>query len=302
VFLFIYNSQRGQCLETRNKILIYKFMIKKFKIFEGIKWYSNGKLSELLPDLIEDEDATYVNDYLGNRIKQEDAVWCEYDKVWCKKEDAFRVDYLGIWTTPEIVPFDIVRENLREFDPYGEEDWDELNLKKGDIVKILPKFEWYLNNTRNRWNKELHMKFIGKTAEVINPFYVYNNTNCCLVTRKDILKSLYADEPWEEHMHGGFIIPLDCVEKIERSNESINEVDPYGEEEWEQESIEMGNTILSLGDKIINCKDTDIYGIIEKIIGNNIYLKRRSHEWMVNSDDIYDWVFVKGSCRIEKVE
>jgi hypothetical protein len=43
----------------------------------------------------------YVIDYLGDRIKVSDAQWCEYDKEWCRKEDAIWINYMRFYTTPE---------------------------------------------------------------------------------------------------------------------------------------------------------------------------------------------------------
>jgi hypothetical protein len=100
---------------------------------------------------------------------------------------------------------------IDEIDPYGEEDWEDKNLKKGDLVKILPKFQWYLDNTRNHWDRELHMKFIGKIAEIVKPYYGHwGGTNCCLISNK-IHKLKNYDDPWEENWHAGYLIPIDCV-------------------------------------------------------------------------------------------
>jgi hypothetical protein len=108
-------------------------------IYETAKtrWFKDGKLTKPIFDEENEEDVKldkdHVIDYLGDTIKVTDAVWCEYDRVWCKKEDAIWVDYLGLWTTPRVDP---VIENLNNIDPYGEEDWNEDDLKVGDRVLV----------------------------------------------------------------------------------------------------------------------------------------------------------------------
>ena len=79
-------------------------MITKFKIFEGVRWYKNGKLGKPEYDIDDfDEDVDeYVIDYKGNKIKKEDAVWCNYDHVWCLKKDAIWIDFADCYTTPEM--------------------------------------------------------------------------------------------------------------------------------------------------------------------------------------------------------
>jgi len=45
--------------------------------------------------------AEYVNDWRGDRIRSSDAVWCEFDKKHCLKDEAIWVDLLGFYTTPD---------------------------------------------------------------------------------------------------------------------------------------------------------------------------------------------------------
>ncbi len=42
-----------------------------------------------------------VIDYKGDLLLIEDAVWCEWDKKWCHKDEAIWIDYMAFWTTPE---------------------------------------------------------------------------------------------------------------------------------------------------------------------------------------------------------
>jgi len=46
----------------------------------------------------------YVTDYMGEQVLKDECVWCEFDKVWCKKDDAIWVDYVGFWVAPDIDP------------------------------------------------------------------------------------------------------------------------------------------------------------------------------------------------------
>jgi len=43
----------------------------------------------------------YVTDWRGDTVKADKAVWCEFDKKHCLKDEAIWVDLLGFYTTPD---------------------------------------------------------------------------------------------------------------------------------------------------------------------------------------------------------
>lgn len=46
------------------------------------------------------EELNTIEDYKGNIIPMEDAVWCEIEKAWCNKKEAEWVNYIGFYTLP----------------------------------------------------------------------------------------------------------------------------------------------------------------------------------------------------------
>ena len=79
----------------------------------------------------------YVNDYLGNKVKVSDCVWCEHDKVYCLKDEALWVDYIGFYTCPDYDPSKVKIQSLVENDVDG----DFKNLKESDFVVGLKLYQ-----------------------------------------------------------------------------------------------------------------------------------------------------------------
>lgn len=74
----------------------------------------------------------YVNDYLGKKVKVSDCVWCEYDKVYCLKDDAIWVDYVGFYTCPDYDPSKVVKEPLEDVNDGAEfKDLTTADFKEG---------------------------------------------------------------------------------------------------------------------------------------------------------------------------
>lgn len=46
----------------------------------------------------------YVTDYMGDKVEKDQCVWCEFDKVWCKKDEAIWVEYVGFYVSPDVDP------------------------------------------------------------------------------------------------------------------------------------------------------------------------------------------------------
>lgn len=81
----------------------------------------------------------YVNDYLGKKVKVSDCVWCEHDKVYCLKDKALWIDYIGFYTCPDYDPSKVVKEPLFDDDTDAGEykDLAESDFKEG--LKIYQK-------------------------------------------------------------------------------------------------------------------------------------------------------------------
>lgn len=76
----------------------------------------------------------YVNDYLGKKVKVADCVWCEHDKVYCLKDDAIWVDYIGFYTCPDYDPTKVVKEPLVDDDAGEYKDLAGSDFKEGLVV------------------------------------------------------------------------------------------------------------------------------------------------------------------------
>jgi len=48
------------------------------------------------------EIKNFVTDWKGNKVLEDDSIWCEYDKEWCLKDEAIWVDLLGFYTIPRM--------------------------------------------------------------------------------------------------------------------------------------------------------------------------------------------------------
>jgi hypothetical protein len=67
-----------------------------------------------------------VEDYKGNLIPVENAVWCEYDKKWSLRDEAIWVDYQGFWTTPTL--------------NFKMDYWEDIIPKEEDKTVVI---KWY---------------------------------------------------------------------------------------------------------------------------------------------------------------
>ena len=80
--------------------------MKYLKIYENFKW-------DFDEEEFYDTNSTFVTDWRGNNINKSNAVWCEFDKTYCLKDEAEYIDLLGFYTIP-------LKENIDI-----QEDWDE---------------------------------------------------------------------------------------------------------------------------------------------------------------------------------
>ncbi len=105
----------------------------------------------------------------------------------------------------EKVDDDIFENNIPSpLDPFGEEDWDnKITLKKGDIVKILPKIADYIDKG---WDDN-YFDYINKYSSVIEPYLTENEIDCCIISS--------GFNRYRDFSVTGYLIPLDCVEKID---------------------------------------------------------------------------------------
>jgi hypothetical protein len=88
-----------------------------------------------------------------------------------------------------------------DIDPYSEEDWNEpIIFNKMDKVRILPKLKEYIGKG---WPDHF-IDFIGAETRIDNPYWISDGIKCCLVSAGfNTVRNA-----------NGYIIPLDCVEKI----------------------------------------------------------------------------------------
>lgn len=95
-------------------------------------------------------------------------------------------------------------------------------LPIGTTVRVLPKLKEFIekHHLNNNWNK-----IIGKILYIEQFFPNYD------ICKEDIY---VLNTPNSKHF--GFIVPIDCVEKIE-IDRTLSENDPYGEEDWNNDDI-----------------------------------------------------------------
>ena len=58
-----------------------------------------------------------VTDWEKNTVPMKDAVWCEFDNVYCLKTDAIWVDLLGFYTTPDDSTTTTPKKGIKKTDP-----------------------------------------------------------------------------------------------------------------------------------------------------------------------------------------
>lgn len=77
-----------------------------------------------------------VTDWTGNKISIEDAVWCEFDKVYCHIDDAIWVDLLGFYTTPD-ESTSPKGNPIESFSSFTDSDKDDIDFEKstGEFIK-----------------------------------------------------------------------------------------------------------------------------------------------------------------------
>jgi hypothetical protein len=74
--------------------------------------YGGGRSSSIRPGNQNVGNSEFVNDYLGNKVKVANSVWCEYDKQWCLKSEAIWVEYIGFYTCPDFDPAKVKKEPI----------------------------------------------------------------------------------------------------------------------------------------------------------------------------------------------
>jgi len=114
---------------------------------------------------------------------------------------------------------------IRKYAQYINEeiDWRKIfsrnKIRKGDLVIILPRLLYYIN--KNHWGKEMKL-FIGRkfiiTRVENGKYYISEQAG-----------GLYQNQPlWK----ATYFVYRDCIQKIEY-NRVYSDIDPFGEETWE---------------------------------------------------------------------
>jgi hypothetical protein len=237
-----------------------------------IKTYE--KYNEIEPYEEEDwieNDAEMVIDWQGNLIPVKDAVWCMYDKAWCLRKDAIWVNYEGFYTTPDreiiinqknylqflkVQSFKSVNEgyrdynkkiqynilkmidinNLQMFTYYGE-DKSFTDISSNEIYEILkkhfigyiiicPDYERYILHVIDWKIINESVNSTGKREFDINIIYngYYNN---------NVKTNLIVDN----NLYFSKINKIYLIDNIEHiiSGRKISDVDPFGEEDWDDD-------------------------------------------------------------------
>ncbi len=178
-------------------------------------------------------------------------------------------------------------ENIDHYDvdPLGEEDWSE-PIEIGSIVEVLPNM---INYIGKKWSEKVVSKLIGKQFKVKQLNNIGGYKNCVVVYHG----------PDADIGVTGYLIPKDCIKIVENSifeNIDHSDIDPYGEENW----VDI-NSILKVGDKIVNTELPEHYGEVIKINGDIITLSKYMSTWTITTDDVLEWMN-KNTCFIESGE
>lgn len=103
---------------------------------------SSGRVRSIGPSSVP-AGTQFINDYLGNEIRYSDAVWCEYDKQWCLKNDAIWVDYVGFYTCPDFDPAKVIKKEEGGFSVITMDDikpnvdvYNKDGVKFGTIIEV----------------------------------------------------------------------------------------------------------------------------------------------------------------------
>lgn len=157
----------------------------------------------------------------------------------------------------------ILKEQINVNDPYGEEDWNDYlsMLDKSDKFIIVNPMVVYLNQ---KPGKIINLK----KGDIIHYLGKANNR------RQHYTRYIFTNKP--EELEYDFDLELDDFENIKnlediRLNENHNELDPYGEEDWENREFRWIN--ISYFD-VDSRKDS-----LQKL--NNLvgkYIKFRNHD------------------------
>jgi len=226
-------------------------MIKKFKLFE-----SHEDI-----DPYGEEDWDNSGDYnIGD-----DVVCIDVNRSWeITLGKIYKVVDFDHWGDPKIIcdngkesyyvkdRFKKISENIHsDVDPYGEENWDEDEFNIGDDVVCLN-----INGSRGIT--------VGKIYKVVNIDYKGNpnliNDNGDVVC---YMKNRFEKVKLNENIH--------------------SDVDPYGEEDWEDGGFKIGDNI--------KCIRISAFGIVNAIgiTNGKIYtvlnLDRNGDPHIINDDD-----------------
>jgi hypothetical protein len=204
--------------------------------------------------IIDNNGEEMVRDWLGDIIPIKDAVWCEYDKEWCLKKDIW-IQYKGFYTTPDVgwsgSSSDAWKSKGKE--TYDEEDiqWFE-NMNEGysDYNKRL---EYKISKSINiqflradEVLEELKKNFIGNL--IISPEYDEYilhivdwrkvNGNIEFVYDgyySDSVKNCLNQQASINLGRNTKIYFIDGDPEYVIVGRRVNEVDPLGEENWDDD-------------------------------------------------------------------
>ena len=152
----------------------------------------------------ESDTGEYVKDYLGNKVKKSESIWCEHDKAWCLKKDAIWVDYVGFYTTPDYDPSKVVKEEEISGSDFKKIELDD--IKVGQELYLRKEFFGKVLQTQNVDGK-VHVSsgdskavFMLPIDKLLNMSLETKNKNSSsgngrLLEEKDLAKGLVVYHP-----------------------------------------------------------------------------------------------------------
>lgn len=168
-------------------------------------WQGSRQETTSGPTKTQSATGDYIKDYLGDSVKKSDCVWCEYDKVWCLKDDAIWVEYIGFYTTPDIDPnrpkSKTTKVNPEDLRPLVKED-----IKVG--LDIYENDKLYGNISEIDDEYGVHVSYYNKNTVLILPmdkfikqgYYVKNLESSNGLPTSETAKKTVTPENIKENM------------------------------------------------------------------------------------------------------
>jgi hypothetical protein len=117
-------------------------------------------------------EPTMVDDYLGNEILEDQAVWCEYDDAYCLRDDAIRVRRgehgRGKWFTPV--------SKLVKYSEYSDMYYHVDDLKWSEYMKdwVYDRYavKMYFDKEKTKWSWMHRLLLHDEMGKVDGDYYV----------------------------------------------------------------------------------------------------------------------------------